>query len=493
MATGWRPEVAWVNEAGWRDGAGGDDGGLDGGDAQLALAIDASQLAFAIEASMRATSVPGTAPPRVSVGITNTRSNASQTDVDMLPEGLRVSALEEEDRRKKRQRCTGLPGGEPHVGACAVCFSDYCEEILACDHSCVEHSRALCQACMRSHIAAQGPLPRCPMPGCNVELGENDLIQFGDVAAIASWREAILRKAIEELPGAKVVCPTEGCSMVVELDSSERQRICCNGCRADFCSQCHQSYHFRTACDDVQALRIRYAEWVGKGRAEHSGREADVQSVVSAQGKALEDARRRHEELRLDETLKAQTCKQCPHCSRVVQKLGGCDTMRCGYDPDTGANRQDGCWKQFSFSSAPSYASQLGAAPKPKPLPSGLEKLRAQSEVSHGDWRCDLCHGTILGLRFSCIHCPVFVCCSQCENKLDGVHPSNHVFEILEPNAEDVEAHIASSWVQDAESENTRQCSQCAHAIPAAEVSGLRGTRNFAGNVYCQSCWRAWN
>ena len=41
--------------------------------------------------------------------------------------------------------------------------------------SCVEHRGSVCQDCMRNHIAARGPMPRCLMPSCAHELIDQDL------------------------------------------------------------------------------------------------------------------------------------------------------------------------------------------------------------------------------------------------------------------------------------------------------------------------------
>ena len=33
-----------------------------------------------------------------------------------------------------------------------------------------------------------------------------------------------------------------------------------------------------------------------------------------------------------DEAYKAQNCKNCPSCGRIVMQNGGCDLMKCGED-----------------------------------------------------------------------------------------------------------------------------------------------------------------
>lgn len=130
---------------------------------------------------------------------------------------------------------------------CAVCSTSFGVTAPRCKHSCQDHIGALCCSCMRAHITATGPLPRCPMPNCQHELSEEDLLAFGEEQALEAWRVASLQRASNSLPGFKVHCPREGCDMVFEVENCERSKINCPACNMEFCSQCHQMYHFRTA------------------------------------------------------------------------------------------------------------------------------------------------------------------------------------------------------------------------------------------------------
>lgn len=227
--------------------------------------------------------------------------------------------------------------------------------------------------------------------------------------------------------------------MVVEIEAQEaRSRITCPACGLEFCSKCRMTYHFRTSCEEVQALRLRYAEWIRNGRAAYQGKIAVADKAMSAHESSMEAARKRYEELVKDEEFKAQNCRHCPHCSRVVQKLEGCNAMRCGFDTDTRSNRQDGCGSAFDWTTAPPYKSQLGRSPQPAPLPRDLAQLDAERNVPHGQWRCDLCLGKIRGVRFQCVHCPAFDCCSSCEAFVGEAHFSDHVFELVQPTPDEV-------------------------------------------------------
>jgi hypothetical protein len=68
------------------------------------------------------------------------------------------------------------------------------------------------------------------------------------------------------------------------------------------------------------------------------------------------DLRRRYEELMNDEQYKAQNCRLCPSCKRVVQRLEGCDKMICGQDAH-GGNVQSGCGTKFNWVQAQPYTA----------------------------------------------------------------------------------------------------------------------------------------
>eukprot|EP00930_Biecheleria_cincta_P061670 TRINITY_DN4722_c0_g2_i1.p1 TRINITY_DN4722_c0_g2~~TRINITY_DN4722_c0_g2_i1.p1 ORF type:complete len:772 (-),score=100.61 TRINITY_DN4722_c0_g2_i1:1026-3341(-) len=328
--------------------------------------------------------------------------------------------------------------------SCAICFSDFDASTLPCIYSCDEHSGTLCRTCMQSHIAARGPMPRCPMPNCTAELSEQDVRCCGDSAAVEAWQNAALQRAIDALPGIKVACPRADCCMVVEIEAQETgTTITCPACSFDFCSKCRMTYHFRTSCEEVQTLRLRYAEWIRRGRAAYQGKVAETDKAMSEHEFSMEASRKRYEELVKDEDFKANNCRHCPHCSRVVQKLEGCNAMRCGFDTDTRSNRQDGCGSAFDWTTAPPYRSQLGPSPKPAPLPRDLAQLDAERNVPHGQWHCDLGSGRIRGLRFRCLHCPAFDCCSSCEVFVGEAHIPDHVFELLQPTPEQVAVYRA--------------------------------------------------
>eukprot|EP00931_Biecheleriopsis_adriatica_P048486 TRINITY_DN28008_c0_g1_i1.p1 TRINITY_DN28008_c0_g1~~TRINITY_DN28008_c0_g1_i1.p1 ORF type:complete len:769 (-),score=117.09 TRINITY_DN28008_c0_g1_i1:2-2308(-) len=366
--------------------------------------------------------------------------------------------------------------------SCAVCYCDFSEAAPRCDHSCDEHMGMLCRDCMQAHIAARGPLPKCPLPGCTEELSEHDVSNFGDAHSVERWQSAALQRALQALPGIKVSCPQEECSMVVEVDlDGARSRIICPACNTEFCSRCRQMYHFRVECEEVQTLRQRYTSWLCEGRAKYEGEMTATDRALSEREASLQAAQKRFNELVKDEEFKAKSCRHCPHCSRIVQKLEGCNAMRCGFDTDTRGNVQDGCGKSFDWTTAPPYRAQVGPAPQAAPLAEDFALLQARSSVPHHQWRCDLCDEQICGLRFRCVHCPAFDCCVRCEKTLGETHPEDHVFEILTPCQDQIEAHITSM---------AKASRGTAREVGAATSSGSRShaaASNNAGRINANS------
>ncbi|CAF5007975.1 unnamed protein product, partial [Rotaria sp. Silwood1] len=75
-----------------------------------------------------------------------------------------------------------------------------------------------------------------------------------------------------------------------------------------------------------------------------------------------EELRRRYEELMADVAFKAQNCRLCPHCKRVVQHMGGCSSMVCGRNYH-GGDQQSGCGKSFTWDDTKPYIPSIDTAP----------------------------------------------------------------------------------------------------------------------------------
>eukprot|EP00732_Lithocolla_globosa_P002100 Lithocolla_globosa_v1_NODE_1274_length_2706_cov_15.631837.p1 type:complete len:726 gc:universal NODE_1274_length_2706_cov_15.631837:2453-276(-) len=269
-----------------------------------------------------------------------------------------------------------------------------------------------------------------------LRLVQGHLVQGGNGWTSEKFATLYLRKA--NLDMGCVECPSPDCGTFVQVDSDGyRQRIACAKCKFVFCSSCKRQYHYRCECDEVMTIHRGYLDWQQTGRLQFLERMAkdnqDYQKSLeefTKKKKDFEEEEKAWGILKTDETYKQSNCKLCPHCNRVIQRLSGCDSMRCGQDT-SGGNVQNGCGKSFNWRSAPEYKPDLGNRSNVRRF-DAAEPQKA-SEYVHVieeglPAKCDVCHEDIVGPLGMCIHCPDFQCCIKCQS---GFHPPNHTFRIV--------------------------------------------------------------
>ena len=105
-----------------------------------------------------------------------------------------------------------------------------------------------------------------------------------------------------------------------------------------------------------------YETWCDTGRTTYWAPRGGVPFEVGGR------ANPRREEFERMEKWKEENCKVCPRCSRVIEKLEGCDMMTCGTDTHRGegANRQNGCGHEFLWSQAQPYKRNQAPAAIPE-------------------------------------------------------------------------------------------------------------------------------
>ncbi|CAF3863986.1 unnamed protein product [Rotaria sp. Silwood1] len=242
-----------------------------------------------------------------------------------------------------------------------------------------------------------------------------------------------------------IKCPNRDCKWVVEVrNPNERFRVKCNACSNEFCSICNQQYHYRSNCQEVPQITQRWFVWCNTERGNYWKIRAqqdascraqldDYEKQQGANAKRNEELRRRYEELKADEELKAKTCRLCPHCKRVVQHMGGCSSMICGQNYH-GGDQQSGCGKNFDWDQALPYIPIVNTVQEQ--MKSALEN---QQRVVHTGIRCKNCHKEIEGIRFDCIHCHSLNYCEICEQRCTLAHSEElrrqkkqqHVFRLV--------------------------------------------------------------
>jgi len=354
---------------------------------------------------------------------------------------------------------------------CCVCLDDELSagNLYSMDCRC---SHKFCIPCTATHIeVAVTPtldspphIPACPCASdtnpanrCEYLLSEEEIKQ---VVALAEEKGAIDRdkgnyilRQSEKLFVAKfhrelkhISCPAcddanDGVSTWFEADALGLEvatLVTCprESCGVTFCSLCKtKPYHFHSTCEEVVGFARSWNEWNARGRQAYiealAREDQQYQSLLASfenkkkeHKEEIDAAAKRHEDLVQDENYKASTCKLCPHCQRVVNKLSGCDLMVCGRNYH-GGDIQNGCGKQFNWNSAPSYVANYGEKKTVHELDiqAPIQTQREEHFVCEGvPMTCDECKQPIVGPRIQCLNCPEYNHCLSCNVSYEGGH-----------------------------------------------------------------------
>eukprot|EP00931_Biecheleriopsis_adriatica_P040478 TRINITY_DN2319_c0_g1_i1.p1 TRINITY_DN2319_c0_g1~~TRINITY_DN2319_c0_g1_i1.p1 ORF type:complete len:652 (+),score=65.17 TRINITY_DN2319_c0_g1_i1:65-1957(+) len=317
----------------------------------------------------------------------------------------------------------GLPLDESKdFWECQICF----EMQETYGWQCPEGHR-FCRSCMRHHVKAVA-FPRCPQVKCCYEMNVADLRLLKiSRKRVEAFEHGKLQTAIETLGydsssgtcSERVVhCRKDGCSNVMLVPQSDcRECFACPCGAPSFCTKCGETpYHFHADCKQVNELRKRWFAWVGEAR---TFRKKQAEAYAELQKRMDADFI-----LQRDEAWKMKNCKLCPQCNRVVEKLDGCNAMKCGQNFH-GGDKQQGCGATFDWTEAVPYTPQISTR-KLKPL----LPAREGKGIYHHGITCKVCEQTVFGPRLRCIHCESFDVCADCEAGLDS-HDLSHVFEVI--------------------------------------------------------------
>lgn len=353
---------------------------------------------------------------------------------------------------------------------CADCAWPCCKGpvesglVPACPHEREHHCGTVPKAAAEAALALWIQQPDGQKSARKAELGESwGLKESWFSRTVTSAKVSDVYLSAERAAAGAVQCIGNKCKLFhipPVPHSQEPQRIVCTAkrCGASFCAACRHPYHYRTAC--AEALRVN-ARWL-RFLQEELGpfliaatrvNEPRYGPLLKAHAKskgALDEATRdavaRFNELRKMEIWKEKHCRHCPHCRRVVEKMSGCDAMRCGDDAH-GGNQQRGCGQAFAWSQAPPYHADLRAAAREGGDGSGVVDLDHRLQLDAKEVHmlcvgspvvCDGCVEPIVGPRLQCLHCERVDLCIGCVGKAahgrafklrDGrTHPKDHVF-----------------------------------------------------------------
>lgn len=339
---------------------------------------------------------------------------------------------------------------------CAICLEDFADPVALFALGCA-HGHAFCYSCLGTDIrikVEEGGRPRCPCcPVARPYLLSPDEVSTiigakkggleasADVAQFAGvmqrMEKVLLRQGLASIKGA-VPCPGVDCENWLVPDGP-RECCVCDGCGMEFCSSCHKLWHPHVDCTTGAWARVEqdWLRWQAGGRDEFLEKaaetdakfKADYEKMLGTTEESRLEASERMRRLTADEEWKAEHCRVCPNCDRIVEKMDGCDTMVCGrnaHGDEAGhnhaLNQQDGCGLNFGFRGAAKYKANL-THPHLLVMPEVLQP--------HPSLTCDACKGELHGVRIHCVHCQSFNLCVKCEaNGAAKKHPAEHVFEI---------------------------------------------------------------
>lgn len=330
---------------------------------------------------------------------------------------------------ERQKVCSLLDIAKPGDQSCAPPTCPICFEVI--DKAAIfrlDCGHIFCSDCMGGHCNAVD-LPVCPDLNCDYRLIAEEVGRAGGKDRLQDFCDLQLQQVVEQLPG-QVACPNPNCKNVFECEPGLPTHVACECGWPAFCSCCLQLYHGqRRSCSEVGTLRERWAQWVTEGRQQYHGRRHEAMLASEGQRKAVQDNLRSQRELEQDEQWKADHCRCCPSCGRVVQKLEGCDLMRCGSNFH-GGNQQKGCGSSFKWSQAPRYTPRVERRPV---APVDFSKLQVEGRgIRHLMVMCDGCMTMhFRGPRLRCVHCPEFNLCLDCDIQGSAAHPADHVFEIM--------------------------------------------------------------
>jgi hypothetical protein len=323
---------------------------------------------------------------------------------------------------------------------CPLCATDVLLDdvfVLSCNDS-----HKICYTCLYKHcfnnLNIRNTLS-CPIGDCDEAIHLNELISMPFpkymVKKLSDKYEKQLLANFAKTTEGVVRCPA--CEWVAILDIKERYNVKCGNCSHGFCTKCRKTSHYRVECNEVPKLTAEWMIWCNIGRKARRNEVKTPKNASKAYKKANKEVDKLNKNLvqnfsvlKADEEHKEQTCKHCPNCDRIVEKLDGCNIMKCGEDYHENEDSiQNGCGENFDWNFSKPYESQIGDQP------SFVEKLalskpKSVEKFNHNPYKCDACKNDIIGIRFECINCECTNFCEDCEVNSTLELDKDHVFKL---------------------------------------------------------------
>ncbi|KAI6679803.1 hypothetical protein NL676_033684 [Syzygium grande] len=212
--------------------------------------------------------------------------------LDSLPAGTRSSSS-----RKRKKPYSGSSVSEPGQASnskpdpsfvCEICVEPRTGgdmfRIKGCSH-------AYCNECVTKYVASklQDNVTRigCPSRAAVASILPPEVFD--------RWGKALCEALI--LESERFYCPYKDCSALLIKDgrAAMRESECLN-CRRLFCVKCRVPWHAGMGCEEFQKLN---------------------------------EGEREREDIMLKKLAEEKHWRRCPKCSFYVQKISGCETVRC--------------------------------------------------------------------------------------------------------------------------------------------------------------------
>lgn len=226
------------------------------------------------------------------------------------------------------------PEDEPTF-ECPICYEDkhIADQFIS---NCPEQHMS-CYECSQEYLLStksNGDI-KCFSENCQHQLSPTEIaVALGNGNTAAGYTHPVFDEIDQSQLSSFMAlnhddfCTCPGCDLAVARSHrAAAERVDCSRCQTVFCSNCRRDYHYRTSCLEFDQLRREWRDWEAHGRATYWQKD----KVEHAKAKQLEKERERlvavTEAEIADEKRKEETCRHCPHCNRVVEKIGGCNAM----------------------------------------------------------------------------------------------------------------------------------------------------------------------
>ncbi|XP_039207185.1 E3 ubiquitin-protein ligase RNF14 [Crotalus tigris] len=203
---------------------------------------------------------------------------------------------------------------------CNICFSvkqgSECMDFKDCRH-------VYCKICVKNYFEIQikdGQVHclNCPEPQCSSVATPGQVKELVEEKLFALYDRLLLQSSLD-LMADVVYCPRPSCQTPVMQDPSCTMGIC-SRCNYAFCTLCKMTYHGVSPCkvtaEKLADLRNEYLE----------ADQTTKQFWEKRYGKRV--IQKALEEMESKKWLECNS-KSCPCCGTPIEKLNGCNRMRC--------------------------------------------------------------------------------------------------------------------------------------------------------------------